>query len=81
MTIPCFPWVSRSVQGLSGSDIAEVQRVMEEQVQANMGMAMLYPVVCAAQEWLLDKVQTASTQCGQRPSLLNPIEIPISYFV
>lgn len=33
-----------------------LQRVVEEQVQQNLGMAMMYAVVAAAQEWLRDKV-------------------------
>ena len=42
----------RSVRGLSDAELAEVARVIDEQVEANVGMAMIFSVVSAAQEWL-----------------------------
>lgn len=48
----CF----RSITGLSDDDVTQLQRVVNEQVEENLGMAMIYAVVAAAQEWLRDKV-------------------------
>ena len=42
----------RSVRGLSDAELAEVAKVIDEQVEANGGMAMIFSVVSAAQEWL-----------------------------
>lgn len=42
----------RSVRGLSDAELADVARVIDEQVEANGGMAMMFAVVSAAQEWL-----------------------------
>lgn len=47
---------ARSITGLSDADVTQLQRVVDEQVQENLGMAMIYAVVAAAQEWLRDKV-------------------------
>ena len=46
----------RSCTGLSDADVSQLQRVVDEQVHENLGMAMIYAVVAAAQEWLRDKV-------------------------
>lgn len=43
--------------------MAVVQGVLEEQVEANLGMAMIYTLIGAAQEWIEDKV-------GSRPATL-----------
>ena len=46
-----------SVQGLSNQEVAALQSLIEEQIEANLGMAMLYTIVSAAQEWMRDKVR------------------------
>ena len=45
-----------SIRGLGGADLADVSAQLAEQVEANMGMAMIYALVAAAQEWLSEKV-------------------------
>jgi len=45
-----------SVQGMSNDDIQSLQRVIDEQIQENMGMSMIYTIVSAAQEWMQDRV-------------------------
>lgn len=42
----------RSVRGLSDAELGQVAKVIDEQVEANGGMAMMFAVVSAAQEWL-----------------------------
>ena len=44
------------MQGMTLDDTAEVNAIVEEQIQANLGMAMIYAIVSALQEWLVDKV-------------------------
>lgn len=46
---------ARSEKGLSDADVAELQAAVDAAVQENMGMAMIYGLVTAAQEWLTDK--------------------------
>ena len=41
-----------------------LQAVVDGQVAENLGMAMIYAVVAAAQEWLRDKVHTRHTLPG-----------------
>ncbi|EFJ40072.1 hypothetical protein VOLCADRAFT_100206 [Volvox carteri f. nagariensis] len=48
----------RSVTGLSDSDLAEATAVLDEQVQANLGMAMIYTLIGAAKEWLQGRVNS-----------------------
>lgn len=51
-------WLSGcSSLGLSDADIASINSILAEQVEANMGMAMIYALVSAAQDWLQEKVQ------------------------
>ncbi len=45
-----------SLKGLSDADIAALQRLVDDQVAENLGMAMIYTIIAAAQEWLRDKV-------------------------
>lgn len=45
-----------SEKGLSDADVAELQAAVDAAVEENMGMAMIYGLVSAAQEWLTDKV-------------------------
>lgn len=51
--------VLRSAQGLSDADVTALQAVVEQQVQENMGMSMIYALVAAAQEWITEKVGLA----------------------
>jgi hypothetical protein len=49
----------RSVRGLSDAEIAQAQALLQEQVEANLGMAMIYTLVSAAQEWFQNKATGA----------------------
>jgi hypothetical protein len=42
----------RSVMGLSDADLAEASNVLNQQIEANLGMAMIYTLIGAAKEWL-----------------------------
>lgn len=46
-----------SMQGMTVEDIREVNDLLQEQVEANMGMAMIYTVVSVLKEWLMDQVR------------------------
>ncbi|KAG2422333.1 hypothetical protein HYH02_015451 [Chlamydomonas schloesseri] len=48
----------RSVTGLSDADLAEATALLEEQVQANLGMAMIYTLIGAAKEWIQGRVNS-----------------------
>ncbi|BDA46942.1 probable RWD domain-containing protein 1 [Coccomyxa sp. Obi] len=53
---------ARSVRGLSDADMATLNQSLAQQVDENLGMAMIYVLVSAAQEWLREKVmQEAET--------------------
>lgn len=41
---------------MSNEDLKSLQNLVDEQIQENLGMAMIYTIVTAAQEWMLDKV-------------------------
>lgn len=49
-TAPCIK--VRAGYGLSNSDVASCQRVLMQQVEENLGMAMIYTILTAAKEWL-----------------------------
>lgn len=49
-----------SLRGLSDADLAALSAILDEQVEANIGMAMVYAMVAAAKEWLQDKVRPQS---------------------
>ena len=51
---------ARSLKGLSDADIAALQRLVDDQVEENLGMAMIYTIIAAAQEWLRDKARLVS---------------------
>ena len=51
-----LPSVLCSIRGLGGADLADVSARLAEQVEANMGMSMIYALVSAAQDWLREKV-------------------------
>jgi RWD domain len=46
-----------SERGLSDADVAQLQAAVDAAVEENLGMAMVYGLVTAAQEWLTDKVR------------------------
>lgn len=52
--------------GLSGSELAEVEGIIASEIEANMGMAMIYTVVCALKEWLENQVRV-SFHIANRP--------------
>ena len=45
----------RSERGLSDAEVAVVQALLQQEAEANLGMAMVYTLVSAAQEWLQNK--------------------------
>lgn len=45
-----------SIRGLGSADLADANARLAEQVEANMGMAMIYALVSTAQDWLREKV-------------------------
>ena len=49
-TAPCLRL--RAVRGLSDGDLAMGTAYLMEQVQENLGMAMIFTLVGAAKEWL-----------------------------
>ncbi|KAL3139079.1 hypothetical protein ABBQ32_005875 [Trebouxia sp. C0010 RCD-2024] len=44
-----------NVQGMSNDDIQNLQKVVDDQIQENMGMSMIYTLVSAAQEWMQER--------------------------
>ncbi|CAK0785444.1 hypothetical protein CVIRNUC_008653 [Coccomyxa viridis] len=57
---PAYPdeaplYKARSIRGLGSADLADVSVRLAEQVEANIGMAMVYALVAAAQDWLREK--------------------------
>ena len=58
------------LQGLSDADVRQLQSVLDEQVEANLGMAMIYTLIGVAQEWLNEKVgcaaQISCIRCWER---------------
>lgn len=49
----------RSARGLSDNDIAEATVLVQEQVEANLGMSMIYTLVSVAKEWLINKASSS----------------------
>ncbi|KAG0576046.1 hypothetical protein KC19_5G050800 [Ceratodon purpureus] len=45
----------RSLQGINDADIRQLQQKLEEEVQENLGMAMMYTLATSAKEWLREK--------------------------
>ena len=43
---------ARRIQGLSEGDVQQLQDALDAVVQENLGMAMIYTLVTAAQEWV-----------------------------
>ncbi|KXZ44637.1 hypothetical protein GPECTOR_64g131 [Gonium pectorale] len=52
----------RSVTGLSDADLAEATGLLDEQVQANLGMAMIYTLIGAAKEWIQGRVNSGPAE-------------------
>ncbi len=46
-----------SICGLSSANLRDINSKLAEQVEANMGMAMIYALVSTAQDWLREKVR------------------------
>ncbi|PSC71022.1 RWD domain-containing 1 [Micractinium conductrix] len=46
---------ARALQGISDADVGMLQSVLEGQISENLGMAMIYTLISAAQEWVTDK--------------------------
>lgn len=46
---------------MSNDDIQNLQKVVDDQIQENMGMSMIYTLVSAAQEWMQERVSQASS--------------------
>ena len=46
---------------MSNEDIQSLQKVVDEQIQENMGMSMIYTIVSAAQEWMQEKVSAINS--------------------
>ena len=67
--VPCC-----SVQGLSNQEVAALQSLIEEQIEANLGMAMLYTLVSAAQEWMRDKVGCSCCTCHAHCLMLRAVD-------
>lgn len=44
---------------MSNEDIQNLQQVVDEQIQENMGMSMIYNIVSTVQEWMQEKVSGA----------------------
>ena len=67
-----------SVQGMSNEDIQNLQKVVDEQIQENLGMSMIYTIVSAAQEWMQEKVSGSPSQATCR-NHLSSIHKPFSH--
>lgn len=50
-----------SVRGLSSQQLQQLAALLDEQVEQNIGMGMIYAMVSAAQEWLRDLVSATSS--------------------
>ena len=50
---------------MSNEDLKSLQNLVDEQIQENIGMAMIYTIVTAAQEWMQDRVRiVCALRCG-----------------
>ena len=58
----------RSVRGLSDAELSAVAGVIDEQIEANGGMAMMFAVVSSAQEWLRALVEGEGSGGGEGAS-------------
>ena len=50
---PCLKL--QAVYGLADSEVARCADMLQDQVQQNLGMAMIYTLITAAKEWLRSK--------------------------
>lgn len=55
----------RAVRGLSDADIRQANEFLEQQIQENLGMAMVFTLVQAAKDWLIGGCpkRTAHASC------------------
>lgn len=44
------------MSALSDADVSELQQKLDAEVEANLGMAMIYNLITTAQEWVDEKV-------------------------
>lgn len=49
-----------SVRGLDNRHLQQLHGILDEQVEQNIGMGMIYAMVSAAQEWIADLVPPRS---------------------
>lgn len=59
----------RRLQGISDADVGMLQSVLEGQISENLGMAMIYTLISAAQEWVT--VGAAPSGRGRARGLLG----------
>lgn len=57
---------ARALQGLADSDVAFLQAELNDEIEANLGVAMVYSLVTRAQEWL-DKFGAAAAEPSVNP--------------
>eukprot|EP00878_Enallax_costatus_P018509 GHUV01019485.1.p1 GENE.GHUV01019485.1~~GHUV01019485.1.p1 ORF type:complete len:155 (+),score=59.56 GHUV01019485.1:420-884(+) len=57
----------RSIKGLSDADLQEATNELQQHIQDSLGMAMIYNLVTAAQEWLAARVAAGPTSSGLDP--------------
>lgn len=66
---PCVRLLS--VRGLSDAAVAEATSMVREQIEQNLGMAMIFTLVSAAKEWLRGARNTEATAALCAPGLLR----------
>ena len=49
---------------MTSEDISQVNSLMSEQVESNLGMAMIYTLVSVLKDWLVDQVHTIPASAG-----------------
>ena len=56
-----------SIQGLTEEERLEVSKLVDQQIQDNLGMAMIYTLVDLLKDWLVNQVlQNCSTKISYR---------------
>lgn len=53
--LAAVPALCCRLQGISDADVGTLQGVLDEGVQENLGMAMIYTLISSAQEWVQEK--------------------------
>eukprot|EP00879_Flechtneria_rotunda_P005620 GHRR01005916.1.p1 GENE.GHRR01005916.1~~GHRR01005916.1.p1 ORF type:complete len:275 (+),score=108.70 GHRR01005916.1:394-1218(+) len=54
----------RSIQGLSDGDLQEATGELQRHIEESLGMAMIYNLVTAAQEWLAARIASGPSAAG-----------------